>query len=68
MDPLTRTGGEKRLSDFFCGSPPMLHFTDLVWPDFDEADLEAAVKEFGRWELHFGGIPEATAFLLGGVQ
>ena len=33
-----------------------LVFTDKMWPDFDEGDLEAALEEFSRRERRFGGV------------
>jgi undecaprenyl diphosphate synthase len=70
VDLLIRTGGEKRLSDFLLWESAYaeLHFTDRMWPDFDEADLEAALNEFSRRERRFGAVPEPTALLVGGVQ
>ncbi len=70
VDLLIRTGGEKRLSDFLLWESAYaeLHFTDRMWPDFDEADLEAALEEFSRRERRFGAVPEPTALLVGGVQ
>jgi undecaprenyl diphosphate synthase len=62
VDLLIRTGGEKRLSDFLlweCAYAELL-FTDRMWPDFDAADLDAALEEFNRRERRFGGLPEAT--------
>jgi len=59
VDLLIRTGGEKRLSDFLlweCAYAELL-FTDRMWPDFDEADLEAALQEFRHRERRFGGLP-----------
>jgi undecaprenyl diphosphate synthase len=63
VDLLIRTGGEKRLSDFLLWESAYaeLHFTDRMWPDFDEADLEAALNEFNRRERRFGGVPELAA-------
>jgi undecaprenyl diphosphate synthase len=61
VDLLIRTGGEKRLSDFLlweCAYAELL-FTDRMWPDFDEADLEAALAEFNHRERRFGGVPDA---------
>jgi undecaprenyl diphosphate synthase len=61
VDLLIRTGGEKRLSDFLlweCAYAELL-FTDRMWPDFDEADLEAALDEFSSRERRFGGVPTA---------
>ena len=47
VDLLIRTGGEKRLSDFLLWESAYaeLVFTDKMWPDFDEGDLEAALEE-----------------------
>ncbi|MGO9938538.1 MAG: di-trans,poly-cis-decaprenylcistransferase [Terracidiphilus sp.] len=59
VDLLIRTGGEKRLSDFLLWESAYaeLVFTDKMWPDFDEGDLEAALKEFSLREHRFGGLP-----------
>ena len=62
VDLLIRTGGEKRLSDFLlweCAYAELL-FIDRMWPDFDEADLEAALDEFNHRERRFGGVPETS--------
>jgi undecaprenyl diphosphate synthase len=59
VDLLIRTGGEKRLSDFLlweCAYAELL-FTERMWPDFSEADLEAALDEFRHRERRFGGVP-----------
>ena len=47
VDLLIRTGGEKRLSDFLLWESAYaeLIFTDRMWPDFGEADLDAAIEE-----------------------
>jgi undecaprenyl diphosphate synthase len=74
VDLLIRTGGEQRLSDFLLWESAYaeLVFTDRMWPDFDDADLEAALEEFSRRERRFGGVSEFTAYLaassIGGVQ
>jgi undecaprenyl diphosphate synthase len=70
VDLLVRTGGEKRLSDFLLWESAYaeLYFTDCMWPDFEEADLEAALDEFSHRERRFGGVPEPAALLVGGVQ
>jgi undecaprenyl diphosphate synthase len=59
VDLLIRTGGEKRLSDFLLWESAYaeLLFTDRMWPDYDEADLDAALEEFLRRERRFGGVP-----------
>jgi undecaprenyl diphosphate synthase len=58
VDLLIRTGGEKRLSDFLLWESAYaeLYFTDCMWPDFGEADLDAALVEFRRRERRFGGV------------
>lgn len=59
VDLLIRTGGEKRLSDFMlweCAYAELV-FTDRMWPDFDEGDLDRALEEFARRERRFGGVP-----------
>lgn len=63
VDLLIRTGGEKRLSDFLLWESAYaeLFFTDGMWPDFDTADLDAAVEEFSRRERRFGTVPVPTA-------
>jgi undecaprenyl diphosphate synthase len=62
VDLLIRTGGEKRLSDFLLWESAYaeLLFTDRMWPDFNEADLDAALDEFSRRERRFGSVPTAT--------
>ena len=70
VDLLIRTGGEKRLSDFLLWESAYaeLLFTDRMWPDFNEADLDAAVEEFRRRERRFGGVPAPAAFVAGGAR
>ena len=62
VDLLIRPGGEKRLSDFLLWESAYaeLLFTDRMWPDFNEADLEEALKEFSRRERRFGGVPASA--------
>ncbi len=59
VDVLIRTGGERRLSDFLlweCAYAELV-FTRVMWPDFDAADLTAAVREFRGRERRFGAVP-----------
>ena len=62
VDLLIRTGGEQRLSDFLLWESAYaeLVFTPRMWPDFDAADLEAALREFAGRERRFGRVPEAA--------
>ena len=60
VDLLIRTGGEKRLSDFLlweCAYAE-LFFTDRMWPEFNESDLDGALAEFRHRERRFGAVPE----------
>jgi undecaprenyl diphosphate synthase len=59
IDLLVRTGGEQRLSDFMLWESAYaeLIFIDRLWPDFDAADLEAAIQEYFCRDRRFGRIP-----------
>jgi undecaprenyl diphosphate synthase len=62
LDLLIRTGGERRLSDFMlweCAYAELV-FTNRMWPDFDAADLEWAVREFRSRHRRFGRVPESV--------
>ena len=58
VDLLIRTGGEQRLSDFLLWESAYaeLYFTDVLWPDFTEADLASAVQAFAARDRRYGGI------------
>jgi len=63
VDLLIRTGGEHRLSDFLlweCAYAELV-FTSKMWPEFEAADLEAAIGEFALRERRFGKLPQAVA-------
>jgi undecaprenyl diphosphate synthase len=38
-----------------------LHFTPRMWPEFETADLKAALDDFLGRERRFGRLPEAAA-------
>ena len=59
VDLLMRTGGEQRLSDFLlweCAYAELI-FSRRMWPDFDAADLAAAVRQFHNRQRRFGAVP-----------
>ncbi len=53
---LIRTSGEQRLSNFLLWQSAYseLHFSDCLWPDFDRAELERALREYGSRRRRFG--------------
>lgn len=55
-DLIIRTGGEYRLSNFLLWQAAYaeMHFSDLLWPDFDEAALDAALYDYASRERRFG--------------
>jgi undecaprenyl diphosphate synthase len=60
VDLVIRTGGEQRLSDFLlweCAYAE-LWFTERTWPEFEAADLAAAIGDFRKRHRTFGAIPE----------
>jgi undecaprenyl diphosphate synthase len=61
-DLLIRTGGEQRISNFLLWQAAYaeLFFSERLWPDFDEAELDSAIAAFGRRERRFGKTPEQT--------
>ena len=58
-DLLIRTGGEQRISNFLLWNLAYteLYFCDTLWPDFGDAELEAAIEHFGRRQRRFGLTP-----------
>lgn len=60
-DLFIRTGGEYRISNFLLWQTAYaeLYFTDCLWPEFDEKELDAALREYARRDRRFGGVPAA---------
>jgi undecaprenyl diphosphate synthase len=54
---LIRTSGEQRISNYLLWQLAYseLHFSDVLWPDFSRADLEAALASYAARERRFGG-------------
>lgn len=55
-DVVIRTSGEKRTSNFLLWQAAYAEyvFQDVLWPDYDEAHLAAALEEFAVRERRFG--------------
>lgn len=58
LDLFIRTGGETRVSNFLLWQAAYaeLYFTPCLWPDFDAAQLDAALSDFARRERRFGDV------------
>ena len=62
-DLLIRTSGERRISNFLLWQLAYaeLHITDVLWPDFDEAALLAALIDYQGRQRRFGGVQSHAA-------
>lgn len=59
-DLFIRTGGECRISNFLLWQLAYteLYFTNTLWPDFDEHELELAIQSYQQRERRFGRTSE----------
>jgi undecaprenyl diphosphate synthase len=58
VDLLIRTGHERRLSDFLlweCAYAE-LHFSDCLWPEFDEGRFNRALEDYAGRQRRFGAV------------
>ena len=57
VDLLIRTSGEQRISNFLLWQIAYaeLYFSDVLWPDFDEAEFNRAIACYQRRHRRFGG-------------
>ncbi|MBM7454584.1 undecaprenyl diphosphate synthase [Oceanisphaera litoralis] len=70
VDLLIRTGGEQRISNFLLWQLAYaeLHFTPVLWPDFDETAFSEAVAAFVGRERRFGCTGAQIRALVGGCR
>lgn len=56
IDLLVRASGEQRTSGFmlYRSDYAELYFTEVLWPDFDEAELDKALAEYATRKRRFG--------------
>ena len=56
VDLLIRTSGECRISNFLLWQLAYteLYFTDTLWPDMDEAELDRGLADYAQRERRFG--------------
>jgi undecaprenyl diphosphate synthase len=57
-DLIIRTSGEQRLSNFLLWEAAYseFYFTDIHWPDFNEAELQKAIYVYQTRDRRFGGV------------
>ena len=57
-DLILRTGGEKRLSNFllYQSAYAELFFTDTLWPDFSEKELDSILQEYKTRNRRYGKV------------
>ena len=59
VDLLIRTGGERRISNFMLWQIAYaeLYFSEVLWPVFDQTELDSALRWYASRERRFGKIP-----------
>ena len=57
-DVIIRTSGEQRISNFLLWQAAYAEFvfSEVMWPDFGDAEFDAALNEFARRERRYGGV------------
>ena len=57
-DLIIRPSGEVRISNFLLWQSAYseFYFTDTLWPDFDEKELQRAIESYQRRDRRFGGV------------
>ncbi len=58
VDLMIRPSGEVRLSNFLIWQSAYaeFYFTDVLWPDFSEKELNKALADYSRRSRRFGGV------------
>ncbi|MYF36316.1 MAG: isoprenyl transferase [Synechococcus sp. SB0678_bin_12] len=62
-DLLIRTSGEFRISNFLLWQLAYaeIHITDVLWPDFDQAALATALRDFQQRQRRYGAVQPPPA-------
>lgn len=57
-DLIIRPSGELRLSNFLIWQSAYseLYFTDTLWPDFKESEIDRAIEAYNKRDRRFGGV------------
>jgi undecaprenyl diphosphate synthase len=68
-DLFIRTGGEIRISNFLLWQAAYseLVFTECLWPEFDDAQLDAALADFAHRERRFGDVKARSGVIASGA-
>lgn len=63
LDLMIRTGGEKRISNFLIWQAAYaeLYFSEKLWPDFDEVELDNALDDFAQRQRRYGKTGEQVS-------
>jgi undecaprenyl diphosphate synthase len=63
VDLIIRTGGEMRTSNLLIWQSTYseLYFTPVLWPDFNEEELEKALLAYNQRQRRFGGLQPKAA-------
>ena len=58
VDLVIRTGGELRISNFLIWQAAYseYYFTDVLWPDFDNKEIDQALLAYSQRQRRFGGL------------
>ncbi len=58
VDLVIRTGGELRLSNFLIWQAAYAeyYFTEVLWPDFNQKEIEKALQSYSQRQRRFGGV------------
>jgi undecaprenyl diphosphate synthase len=69
-DLFIRTGGEQRISNFLIWQLAYteFYFTDLLWPEFDAASLDAAISSYRKRERRYGRTSEQVRGSVGSTS
>lgn len=62
-DLIIRTSGEKRLSNFLMWQAAYaeFYFTDILWPNFTEADLMIAINDYSKRQRRYGKVLDSES-------
>ena len=60
-DLIVRTAGEKRLSNFLLWQAAYseLYFTDVLWPDISDEEIEKAINDYYKRTRRYGGLVQS---------